>query len=159
VPDSSEKKPSSDDTKAKASSASIDDANAAVLQIIRDLIVELAPNLVDPRLVWPELGGTDLVFDTIRRVAADRIPYGARLDTVLGAEEIVDFLRHVLKEASRGLRSGRSARLIRDQIQADLAQRFESAENAVLTIIERHLGLSVSGVVLTPSIWRWDRRV
>jgi uncharacterized protein Yka (UPF0111/DUF47 family) len=75
-------------------------------------------------------------------VAADRIPYGARLDAVLGAEEIVDFLRQVLKEASRGLRSGRSARLIRDQIQADLAQRFESAEDAVLTIIERHLGLS-----------------
>jgi uncharacterized protein Yka (UPF0111/DUF47 family) len=89
-----------------------------------------------------ELGGADLVFDAIRHVAADRIPYGARLDTVLGAEEIMDFLRHVLKEASRGLRSGRSARLIRDQIQADLAQRFESAENAVLTIIERHLGLS-----------------
>ena len=89
-----------------------------------------------------ELGGADLVFDAIRHVAADRIPYGARLDAVLGAEEIVDFLRHVLKEASRGLRSGRSARLIRDQIQADLAQRFESAENAVLTIIERHLGLS-----------------
>ena len=67
---------------------------------------------------------------------------GADLDAVLGAEEIIDFLRHVLKEASVGLRSGRSARLIRDQIQADLAQRFESAENAVLTIIERHLGLS-----------------
>jgi len=89
-----------------------------------------------------ELGGADLVFDAIRHVAADRIPYGARLDTVLGAEGIIDFLRHVLKEASRGLRSGRSARLIRDQIQADLAQRFESAENSVLTIIERHLGLS-----------------
>ena len=89
-----------------------------------------------------ELGGADLVFDAIRHVAADRIPYGARLDAVLGAEGIVDFLRQVLKEASRGLRSGRSARLIRDQIQADLAQRFESAENAVLTIIERHLGLS-----------------
>ena len=89
-----------------------------------------------------ELGGADLVFDAIRHVAADRIPYGARLDAVLGAEEIVDFLRQVLKEASRGLRSGCSARLIRDQIQADLAQRFKSAENAVLTIIERHLGLS-----------------
>ena len=89
-----------------------------------------------------ELGGADLVFDAIRHVAADRIPYGARLDAVLGAEGIIDFLRQVLKEASRGLRSGRSARLIRDQIQADLAQRFESAENAVLTIIERHLGLS-----------------
>jgi len=31
-----------------------------------------------------ELGGADLVFDAIRHVAADRIPYGARLETVLG---------------------------------------------------------------------------
>ena len=97
-----------------------------------------------------ELGGADLVFDAIRRVAAGRIPYGARLDAALGAEDSVDFLRLVLREASRGLRSGRSIRLIRDQIQADLVQRFESAESAVLTIVERNLGLSHG---LASAIW------
>ncbi len=97
-----------------------------------------------------ELGGADLVFDAVRHVAAGRIPYGARLDTVLGAEGSVDFLRRVVKESSNGLRSGHSARLIRDQIQADLARRFESAESAVLKIVERHLGLSRA---LASAIW------
>jgi 1-acyl-sn-glycerol-3-phosphate acyltransferase len=68
VPDSAEKKPSSGDTKAKASSASIDDANAAVLQIIRDLIVELHPNLVDPRLVRLDSDlDRDLALDSLSR--------------------------------------------------------------------------------------------
>jgi uncharacterized protein Yka (UPF0111/DUF47 family) len=83
-------------------------------------------------------------------VAAGRVPYGARLDTVLGLEESVDFLRRVLKEASRGLLAGHSARLIRDQLQADLAQRFETVENSVLAIIECHLGLSHT---LASAIW------
>ncbi len=114
-----------------------------------DLLTWAANNDIGHR-AFLELGGVDLVFDAIRHVAAGRIPYGARLDAVLGAEESADFLRRVLKEASRGLRSGRSARLIRDQVQADLAQRFESAESAVLTIVERHLGLSHT---LASAIW------
>ena len=114
-----------------------------------DLLSWAANNDVGHR-AFLELGGADLVFEAIRHVAAGHIPYGARLDAVLGAEESVDFLRRVLKEASRGLRSGRSARLIRDQIQADLAQHFESAESAVLTIVERHLGLSRA---LASAIW------
>jgi 1-acyl-sn-glycerol-3-phosphate acyltransferase len=68
VPDSSEKNPSSDDTKAKASSAPTDDANAAVLQIIHDLIVELHPNLVDSRLVRLDSDlDRDLALDSLSR--------------------------------------------------------------------------------------------
>jgi uncharacterized protein Yka (UPF0111/DUF47 family) len=89
-----------------------------------------------------ELGGADLVLETVRRGAAGRVPYGVRLDAALGEAETVAFLRRVLKEASESLRAGRSARLIRDEIQADLAQRFETAESAVLAILVRHLGLS-----------------
>lgn len=114
-----------------------------------DLLAWAAEKEVGHR-AFLELGGADLVFDAIRRVAAGRIPYGARLDAALGVEDSVDFLRLVLREASRGLRSGRSIRLIRDQIQADLAQRFESAESAVLTIVERNLGLSHG---LASAIW------
>jgi len=114
-----------------------------------DILTWAANNDVGHR-AFLELGGADLVFEAIRHVAAGCIPYGARLDETLGAEDSADFLRRVLSEASRGLRAGRSARLIRDQIQADLAQRFESAESAVLTIVERHLGLSHS---LASAIW------
>jgi uncharacterized protein Yka (UPF0111/DUF47 family) len=89
-----------------------------------------------------ELGGVDLIFEAIRRVAEGRIPYGARLDNALGAAETEDFLRTVLQQTSRGLLAGRSARLIRDEIQADLSQRFETGETTLFMVVLRHLGLS-----------------
>ncbi|ACK50562.1 conserved hypothetical protein [Methylocella silvestris BL2] len=89
-----------------------------------------------------ELGGADLVFDSVRKVAEGRIPYGARLDDALGRMATRDFLREVLRRSSLGLSAGRSARLIRDEIQADLSQRFQSAEATLLELVVRHLGLS-----------------
>src|SRR5579862_4019763 len=89
-----------------------------------------------------DLGGVDLIFDAVHRVAAGRIAYGVRLDEALGTTECVEFLQHALRDASQGLSAGRTARLIRDEIQADLARRFESAESSVLTVLVRHLGLS-----------------
>jgi hypothetical protein len=89
-----------------------------------------------------ELGGVDLIFEAVRRVAAGHIPYGARLDDTLGATESADFLRRVLRQTSEGLLAGRSIRLIRDEVQADLSQLFDTAEAAVLTVLVRHLGLS-----------------
>jgi hypothetical protein len=89
-----------------------------------------------------ELGGTELVFEAIRHVAAARVPYGARLDNVLGGAATTEFLKSVLRIASEGLASGHSARLIRDEIQAELTQCFETAESALYTVVLRHLGLS-----------------
>jgi uncharacterized protein Yka (UPF0111/DUF47 family) len=88
------------------------------------------------------LGGADLVLDAVRRAAEGRIPYGVRLDAALGEAETERFLRRVLEETADGLRAGRSARLIRDEVQAGLAACFESAESAVLALVVRHLGLS-----------------
>lgn len=89
-----------------------------------------------------ELGGADLVFEAIRRGGSGRIPYGARFDMALGTKGSTDFLRRVLRHSSQGLLAGRSTRLIRDEIQADLAQLFETAESATLMILVRHLGLT-----------------
>ncbi len=89
-----------------------------------------------------ELGGADLVFEAIRRTGVGRIPYGARLDAVLGLEECTTFLRHVLRQTSEGLRAGRSIRLIRDEIQAELAELFDTAESALLALFVRHLGIA-----------------
>jgi uncharacterized protein Yka (UPF0111/DUF47 family) len=88
------------------------------------------------------LGGADLVLDAVRRTSEGRIPYGIRLDAALGEGETRSFLRRVLKETAEGLRAGRSARLIRDEIQAQLAACYESVESAVLALVVRHLGLS-----------------
>jgi len=89
-----------------------------------------------------ELGGVDLVFEAVRQVAVGRVPYGARLDQVLGGSTAADFLKAVLRIASDGLSSGRSPRLIRDEIEAELTQCFEGAENSFYAVVLRHLGLS-----------------
>ncbi|MFZ2870027.1 hypothetical protein, partial [Zavarzinia sp.] len=89
-----------------------------------------------------ELGGDQLVVEAVQRTAAGRIPYGVRLDEALGEGVCAEFLRNVLRNTSEGLSAGRSARLIRDEIQAELSRRFETAESAVLTVLVRHLGLT-----------------
>ena len=53
---------------AGASSLSTDDVNAAVLQIVRELVVELHPNLIDPRLVRLDSDlDRDLALDSLSR--------------------------------------------------------------------------------------------
>lgn len=89
-----------------------------------------------------ELGGDQLVVEAVQRTAAGRIPYGVRLDEALGEGDCLEFLQNVLRNTSEGLSAGRSARLIRDEIQAELSRRFETAESAVLTVLVRHLGLT-----------------
>jgi uncharacterized protein Yka (UPF0111/DUF47 family) len=89
-----------------------------------------------------ELGGADLVFEAIRRTAVDRIPYGTRLDAAVGMNECAKFLQRVLRQTSEGLKGRRSLRLIRDEIQAELAQLFDTAEFAVLALLVRHLGIA-----------------
>jgi uncharacterized protein Yka (UPF0111/DUF47 family) len=87
-----------------------------------------------------ELGGVDLVFDAIRRAATGRVPYGARLDQTLGTNESAQFLKRILQLTCDGLRAARSVRLIRDEIQAELAQLFDTAEFGIFIILLRHLG-------------------
>jgi uncharacterized protein Yka (UPF0111/DUF47 family) len=98
-----------------------------------------------------ELGGADLVFEAVRRAAPGRIGYGQRLDQALGEAECLAFLKNVLRAASQGLLAGRSARLIRDEIQADLSQRLDTAESEVLGVVARHLGLTrmLAGMIET----------
>ena len=98
-----------------------------------------------------ELGGAELVFDAVRRAAAGRIAYGVPLDKALGENECASFLRNILHVASEGLKDGRSARLIRDEIQADLLQRLDTAESELLAVVLRHLGVTrtVAGMVET----------
>ncbi|PWR26049.1 hypothetical protein [Zavarzinia aquatilis] len=89
-----------------------------------------------------EMGGDQLVVEAVQRTAAGRIPYGVRLDEALGEGPCTEFLQNVLRNTSEGLSAGRTARLIRDEIQAELSRRFETAESAVLTVLVRHLGLT-----------------
>src|SRR5271166_4133488 len=105
----------------------------------------------DGHRAFLELGGVDLVFDAVRRAAGGRIAYGVPLGQALGEGECAAFLRNVLHLASEGLKDGRSTRFIRDEIQADLSERLDTAESELLATVLRHLGLTrmLAGMIET----------
>ncbi len=106
-----------------------------------------------------ELGGSNLVLDVVRRAAGARVPYGVRLDQALGAAESARFLQNVLREACEGLAAGHSVRLVRDEIQTDLANLFDTAEAKALIVLVHHLGITrmlASGIAEALADGRWQ---
>lgn len=89
-----------------------------------------------------ELGGADFVFEAVRHMPGNPVPYGARLDRILGAGDSAAFLRDVLRLTSEGLSAGRSIRLIRDEVQAALLRLFDTVEAEILHVLVKHLGLT-----------------
>jgi uncharacterized protein Yka (UPF0111/DUF47 family) len=89
-----------------------------------------------------ELGGGELVAAAVRHATPTRIGFGERLDTVLGREAAVDFLKCVLRISTQALRDGESIRLVRDRVEAELVRHLDSADSALFTIIMRQAGLA-----------------
>ncbi len=89
-----------------------------------------------------ELGGTELVASAIRHAAPSRIGFGERLETVLGRAPAIDFLKTVLRLSTEAMLGGRSVRLVRDAIEADLVRRLERTDSALLAIVVRQAGLA-----------------
>jgi uncharacterized protein Yka (UPF0111/DUF47 family) len=89
-----------------------------------------------------ELGGNELLGAAVRHAAPNRIGFGERLDQALGRAAAVDFLKAALRAATEALLAGRSVRLVRDQIEADLVRHLERADSALLAIVLRQLGLA-----------------
>jgi uncharacterized protein Yka (UPF0111/DUF47 family) len=89
-----------------------------------------------------EFGGSELITTAVHNAAATRIGFGERLDTVLGRESAVDFLKTVLKICTDALREGRSARTARDRIEAELVRRIRRVDATLLAGVVRQAGLA-----------------
>ena len=89
-----------------------------------------------------ELGGAELVAAAVRHATPARIGFGEELGSVLGREATIDFLETALKLATDAMRKGRSARAVREALEADLVTRIERTESALLTTIVRQMGLA-----------------
>ena len=89
-----------------------------------------------------ELGGDELIGAAVRNAAPTRIGFGERLDQALGRDDAVDFLKTTLRASTDGLTAGRSVRLVRDQIEADLVRHLERVDSALLAIVVRQAGLA-----------------
>src|SRR5450631_4295179 len=88
-----------------------------------------------------ELGGNELIGGAVRNAAATRIGFGERLDQALGRNAAIDFLKTAMRVSTEALSTGRSVRLVRDQIEADLVRRLERVDSALLAIVLRQVGL------------------
>lgn len=87
------------------------------------------------------LGGERLIFSAMESASRAPLPYGHRLDEILGGDAAAAALLFALKVCAEGLRIGRSERFIRDEIRAELARSFESAEHHLLGLAARHAAL------------------
>jgi uncharacterized protein Yka (UPF0111/DUF47 family) len=85
-----------------------------------------------------QLGDVQLVYTALERAARAQIRYGARLDEILGRESAKTFLKAVLRITAEGLRAGKSARLVQDQILAELLTHFQSSEQGALNLAQEH---------------------
>ncbi len=89
-----------------------------------------------------ELGGNELLSSAVRNAAPSRIGFGERLDQALGRTAAIDFLKSALRNSTEGLRAGRSVRLVRDQIEAELVRHLERVDSALLAVVLRQVGLA-----------------
>jgi uncharacterized protein Yka (UPF0111/DUF47 family) len=89
-----------------------------------------------------ELGGDQLIGAAVRNAAPTRIGFGERLDQTLGRDSAVDFLKTALRVSSEALSAGRSVRLVRDQIEADLVRHLERVDSTLLAMVVRQTGLA-----------------
>ncbi len=78
----------------------------------------------------------------MRNAAPTRIGFGERLDQALGRDAAVDFIKATLRASTEALSAGRSVRLVRDQIEADLVRHLERVDSTLLAIIVRQAGLA-----------------
>lgn len=88
------------------------------------------------------LGGAALVASAVQHAAGDRIGFGERLDSALGREAAIDFLKSVLAISTGALMAGESVRLVRDRIEAALVSHLERAEATLLAAVVRQAGLA-----------------
>jgi uncharacterized protein Yka (UPF0111/DUF47 family) len=89
-----------------------------------------------------ELGGSEFLAEAVRHAAANRIGFGEHLDRVLGRDTAVDFLKSVLRHSAESLLQGKSPRLARDRIEAELVRRLQSVDTTLLAIAIRQAGLA-----------------
>lgn len=90
-----------------------------------------------------QLGGERLIYDALESVGTTPIRFGERLDRMLGRDTVIEHLKFVLRTTAQGLLEGRSTRLIRDEIKADLLERLHTTEQSFFALLADHAALCV----------------
>lgn len=94
-------------------------------------------------MAWLKAGGEQLIFDAMSFAHGGQFRPGERLDQMLTESSAVQFLQFSLRQALEGLRQGRSASFVADEIRTELASQVRSTEDALLDSALEHAGLIV----------------
>jgi uncharacterized protein Yka (UPF0111/DUF47 family) len=89
-----------------------------------------------------ELGGSELIASAVHHAAPTRIGFGERLDSALGRDAAIDFLKTVMRISAESLLQGGSVRLARDRIEADLIRHLQRVDTMLLAVVVRQAGLA-----------------
>lgn len=85
-----------------------------------------------------QAGDVQLVHTALERAAPSQIRSSGRLDDLLGRDAARLFLMAVLRIVSSGVSSGRSARLIDDEIEAELLPYLKRSDRMMLGAVADH---------------------
>ncbi len=85
-----------------------------------------------------QIGGERIIYEALAQVSRTEARYGDRLDELLGSDRAMDFLKYILQTAAEGLLNGRSERLIRDEVKAEIFNYFQSAQEGIYEICADH---------------------
>ena len=85
-----------------------------------------------------QAGDVQLISTALERATPAQVRFGARLDELLGPDAARLFLMSVLGIVSAGMSSGRSMRLIEDEIEAELLTHLRSTDRSVLGAAADH---------------------
>ena len=91
-------------------------------------------------------GDIKLIHTALERANSTHVHYGARLDEILGRDGAKCFLMSVLQIASTGLSRRSSARLIDDEIEAELLMYLQRSDRTLLGAMAEH-ALVLAGMV------------
>ncbi len=91
-----------------------------------------------------EAGGERLISQALERIPGAHLPYGVRLDEIVGADLARNFLMAVLRITSSGYAQGRSLRFIRDEVEAELIELFHDTQEGALGLVADHASLVAS---------------
>lgn len=88
-------------------------------------------------------GGEQMVVEALAFAARAPLPPGARLDSILGREQAVEYMRFVLRACAEGLLVGRPEGLIQDEVRAELASYFHNTQQSLVDLAAEQAAFAI----------------
>ena len=94
-------------------------------------------------MAFLKVGGDVLIYDAMQFAIKGAPRFGEDLRDMLGRERALAFLKFVVRTCAEGVLTAKPDSLIRDEVRAELANYFHSAEQDLFDLACEHAGLLV----------------